>query len=229
MGQRTLINGGPVSRGQVSDAVIASVASGLRLSETTTATVYFAEPVPGSDAGPWLRGSQSDLVLWKSVFGAGKTSYRARKGITTDRNGIYWVRVDGIDNGVATVTNEPSAGRTKGVARRTGQVEAEHVFPLLRGRGVSRFQAKTDEDLQVLVPQRGMHGDPDLPANSPGMHKFLSAFRSHLEARGSYRRDQRGQPYWSLWSTGPYTFSPYKGCLEGDEWREVHRRPGWPG
>ena len=42
------------------------------------------------------------------------------------------------------------------------------------------------------------------------MHKFLSAFRSQLESRGSYRRYQKGRPYWSLWSTGPYTFSPYK-------------------
>ena len=62
------------------DAVIASVASGLRLSETTTATVYFAEPVPGSDAGPWLRGSQSDLVLWKSVFGLVRQATGPGKG-----------------------------------------------------------------------------------------------------------------------------------------------------
>jgi hypothetical protein len=31
-----------------------------------------------------------------------------------------------------------------------------------------------------------------------------------LESRSSYRRFQRGQAWWSLWSTGAYTFAPYK-------------------
>ena len=28
--------------------------------------------------------------------------------------------------------------------------------------------------------------------------------------RSSYRRFQRGKPFWSIWSTGEYTFAPYK-------------------
>lgn len=35
-------------------------------------------------------------------------------------------------------------------------------------------------------------------------------FEPQLAQRGSYRRYQSGQPFWSTWSTGPYTFAPYK-------------------
>jgi hypothetical protein len=60
------------------------------------------------------------------------------------------------------------------------------------------------------VPQRGMHGDPNLPATAPRTHQFLSQFEAWLRQRGSYRRYQARQVFWSTWSTGPYTFSNYK-------------------
>jgi len=55
-----------------------------------------------------------------------------------------------------------------------------------------------------------MHGDPNLPITAPRTHRFLSRFQDDLEKRASYRRYQKGQPYWSTWSTGPYSFSPFK-------------------
>ena len=61
-----------------------------------------------------------------------------------------------------------------------------------------------------------MHGDPDLPAASPHTFKFLNRFKSHLEQRSSLKRFQKGQEFYSLWSTGPYTFSPFKVL-----WREM--------
>jgi len=66
-----------------------------------------------------------------------------------------------------------------------------------------------------------MHGDPDLPSDAPRTHRFLARFEDILESRSSYKRFQlrTGAPYWSLWSTGEYTFSPYKVA-----WRELGGR-----
>jgi hypothetical protein len=170
-----------------------------------------AKPVPGSDAGPWLKGSKAEHKIWATLFNAAQEPhYRARKGITTDLNGVYFVRAESASTGNLRVTNDPNAGRKEGLPRLTRRIEAEHVFPLMRGRGLRPFRAVPDPDFKVLVPQRGMHGDANLPTKAPRTHQFLAAFETWLRRRGSYRRYQSKQPYWSTWSTGPYTFSKYK-------------------
>ncbi len=178
-----------------------------------------AVPVPGGDgARPWLVGSVQDQAVFSKVFAAcRKPEYKARKGITTDRNGIFWCQVMGSAGpGLVTIRNAANIGKTKGIPQITAMVESEHLFPLLRGRGVAPFNAVPETDLSILVPQRGMHGDPDLPTKSPHTFKFLNRFRSYLEQRSSLKRFQKGQEFYSLWSTGPYTFSPFKVL-----WREM--------
>lgn len=178
-----------------------------------------AVPVPGGDGTrPWLVGSAQDQAVFSKVFAAGaKPEYKARKGVTTDRNGIFWVYTTGaIGNNLVTVQNAADIGKTKGLPQITATVESEHLFPLLRGRGVAPFNAVPEADLRILVPQRGMHGDPDLPAASPYTFKFLNRFKNHLEQRSSLKRFQKGQEFYSLWSTGPYTFAPFKVL-----WREM--------
>lgn len=170
-----------------------------------------AQPVPGTDAGPWLKGTATEHEVWRTLFDASRVApYQARKGVTTDLNGVYFVRVESGDANCVWVRNDPTIGRTHGLASTQRLIEKEHVFPLMRGRGLKPFQATLDPDFKIIVPQRGMHGDPSLPLAAPRTHQYFTAFEDHLRTRGSYRRYQQGQPYWSTWSTGPYTFSPYK-------------------
>jgi Putative RNA methylase family UPF0020 len=170
-----------------------------------------AVPIPGSDGGPWLKGTRAQQRRWRHLFDAGgEQAFRGRKGVTTDANGIYFVSVEGAGgDGIVRVRNDPRNGRRQ-LPKRKAAIESEHVFPLLRGRGVSAFQAQPDPDFCILVPQREMHGDPELRATAPKTYNYLARFKSILETRASYRLYQRGKPFWSLWSTGPYTFSPYK-------------------
>lgn len=171
-----------------------------------------AEPVPGTDAGPWLKGTTDQHEMWRTLFEAATPSpYRARKGVTTDRNGIYFLKVRrprGGRSDFVSVVNDPSVGRTPGIPVVTMEIEREHLFPLLRGRGVRPFRAELDTDYKVLVPQRGMHGDAALSSECPKTLRFLSRFRDELEKRASYRRYQKNRPFWSTWSTGSYTFRP---------------------
>lgn len=175
-------------------------------------------PVPGTDAGPWIKGSRAQHRVWKQLFGPSKHKYVARKGITTDANGIFFISVTEVDVETKTCTarNHPEIGRRDDIPQIKAGIEMEHVFPLLRGRGVTAFKAETDPEFSVLVPQRGMHGDLDLPVAHPRTHRYLSRFREVLKARSSYKRFQSKQAWWSLWSTGAYTFAPYKVV-----WREM--------
>lgn len=176
-------------------------------------------PVPGGDGTrPWLVGSLQDQAVFAKVFAAeAKPEYQARKGVTTDRNGIFWVYASdaGIPDALM-VRNAANIGKTKGIPEITAIVDTAHVFPLLRGRGVAPFHAVPEPELRIIMPQRGMHGDPDLADKYPHTYKFLNRFKNHLEQRSSLRRFQKGQPFYSLWSTGPYTFSPFKVL-----WREM--------
>jgi len=176
-----------------------------------------AKPVPGgarNDCRPWLIGTRRDLADVVKVFRRNGKPPEARKGVTTDRNGIFWVDVLEVRGGRARIRNRNEIGRTKGIPRRNGEVEAEHVFPLLRGQDLTPFKAVPSG--HILVPQRGMHGDIALPVHSPLAYAFLKRFKTMLGIRSSLRRFQKGQPWWSLWSTGAYTFAAHKVA-----WREM--------
>ncbi len=180
--------------------------------DTAKHTDLQALPVPGTDSGPWLKGTERQLRTWKRLFDAQLPSeYKARKGVTTDRNGIFFVKVlKKTQNNNVQIRNDPNLGRISNIPTITSTVESTHLFPLVRGRGVSAFHAEVDPEYRILIPQRGMHGDDQLPSNSPLTYSFLAQFKDALLERGSYRRYQRGKPFWSTWSTGQYTFSCYK-------------------
>src|SRR5699024_2604099 len=98
------------------------------------------------------------------------------------------------------------------------RVEKDHIFPLLRGEGVSAFKATPDQTFRIIVPQRGMHGDDDLVTQALKTYRLLKSCRLILKSRSSYKRFQEraGAPWWSLWSTGSYTVAPFKVV-----WREM--------
>lgn len=173
---------------------------------------FQAMPVPGTDAGPWLVGTKAEMQVWPDLFSPSDNfSYRARKGVTTDVNGIFFVNIQPVANRSAVrITNDPSNGRRRDVVKKSAIVEKDDIFPLLRGRDVQRFIATIRPGQCIIVPQRGMFGDKALPATRPRMFRFLSKFRPILEQRSSYQRFQQGKPFWSIWSTGDYTFAPYK-------------------
>jgi len=191
-----------------------SIAQQNNFFATATVRELLACPMPGleQEGGPWLKGTKEEHAIWQRLFAPGERYYKARKGVTTDRNGIFWLQIQGVnaDKTLCRVQNAATIGRTTGIPTVQGNVESEHVFPLLRGRGVSAFRAVPEPELHILVPQRGMHGDPDLPITHPHTYAFLRHFESYLRQRSSLRRFQKNQPYWSLWSTGNYTFAPYK-------------------
>lgn len=169
-----------------------------------------AIPVPGSDAGPWLVGTSEQINLWADLF-SDTVTYKARKGVTTDANGIFFVTTDASEiKDSVRISNDPTVGRRGGIAKRSLTIEKDDVFPLLRGRDIHRFKATVPHNQAVVIPQRGMFGDEELPRTRPRTYSYLASFKTILENRSSYRRFQSGKPFWSIWSTGAYTFSPYK-------------------
>lgn len=184
--------------------------------QNTTYTDLWALPVPGQGCRPWLVATAEQHKKIKNAFATSNPHYVARKGVCTDRNGIYWVYTLSASETDVTIRNASSIGRTKGIPEVQMRIEKKHVYPLLRGRNVRPFSATVDPELSIVVPQPHMYGDPDLPAHSPKTFRFLSNFKDTLLKRSSYKRYQDGHPFYSLWNVGRYTFSPFKVL-----WREM--------
>ncbi len=185
--------------------------SASQFSEEARYDDLFAAPVPGSDAGPWLKGTLAQHAVWTHLFRNGERSYRARKGVTTDCNGAFFVKATPTTQpDKCVITNDPSLGRKQELPLVREVIETRYLYPLLRGRGLKAFSVQPDPAYRVIVPQSGMHGDPELPVNAPNTYRYLSRFEGILRNRSSYRRFQPSRPFWSLWSTGEYTFAPFK-------------------
>ncbi len=145
----------------------------------------------------------------------GSSDYVARKGVDCSANGCFWVEpVAERGDGLVVVANF-----TEGAKRRVdsveGAVEAELLFPLLRGRDVERFKATPN--LRILLAHRVHDGDKAIPektlkAECPRAYAFLHQFKAILETRKSYLKFLKpaGQPFYATFDTGDYTFSRIK-------------------
>ena len=106
--------------------------SWANFNEAAIPTDLLAQPVYGTDEGPWLKGTALQHQQWPPMFNTekDKPSYRARKGVCTDRNGIFFVEVNkNRVEGTCSITNNPKLGRNPNIQPvKRATVEAEHVF-----------------------------------------------------------------------------------------------------
>lgn len=94
----------------------------------------------------------------------------------------------------------------------TVDVEAEHVFPLLKGSDVANGVILPRK--AVVVTQRNLGDDTSsLRTTAPRTWEYLHRHRQQLDARKS--RIYHGQPKFSIFGIGDYAFAPYKVAICG--------------
>lgn len=178
-----------------------------------TATRYLkAQSIDGSPQGSWISARPKALKALKNVVG--EAHYQARAGSCTWLNGAYWGRIEAAKRGCVKFSNLDDVGKTE-VEAVEAEIESDLVYPLLRGRNVKRWGS--DRTAYILVPQ-----DPKQPSKGiaqtvfqskfPKASAYLSKFKHQLESRSGYKKYLKpvGEPFYSLYNVGPYTFAPYK-------------------
>lgn len=186
--------------------------------EATGRTEMSAYPIY-ADGGPWLTVTPEHINQCVQLINhKGEYNYPARKGICTDRNGIYYGAVlEKRGQQDVVFENNPLLGRTAGIPIIRSVLEKDLVYPIARGREVSAFSWEFG-NVYGIVPQEKMDGFPE-DIMRLKYNKTLRFFREfennnlhHLTTRGSYRRYQamRNAPFYSSWNVGEYTFAPYK-------------------
>ncbi len=173
------------------------------------------------NGGPWLTMERALLPAVQRMIG--KSNYHARKGITSDLNGVYWIEVlSRRADGNLLFRNLNAIGKHS-VAPFESIIEPGLVFPLVRGRDAKPFYTE-DSHIYVIVPQDGMRGylETQMRHAYRNALDYFRRYKPQLETRSSYKRYHIARngtalgPYYSLWNVGLYTFAPHKVV-----WREV--------
>ncbi len=102
-------------------------------------------------------------------------------------------------------------GLTNGLGESV-ELEAEHVFPLLKGSDLANGRLVPRR--RVIVTQRSLRADTRrLREQAPNLWKYLEDHQEWLAARKS--SIYRGQPPYAIFGVGEYSFAPFKVAICG--------------
>ena len=152
----------------------------------------------------------------------GKNFYKARAGVCTWLNGVYWV--DKIDNESAgSVSDNTSKIRNLGKCGKKklkiidSEIENDLLYNCLRARNLKDFSPVLEN--YIIVPQ--LREDFSKPIdedhfskNYPLAMNYFSLFKDDLLARSGYGKFLVGKPFFSLYNIGDYTRAPIKICWQ---------------
>lgn len=162
-------------------------------------------------ASPWLTGSPRTLNGVRNVLG--KSDYKGFAGSCTWMNGIYWVSViKRLRDGEFLIENLSEVGKIK-VEHVTASIEADLLYPLLRGRDVDRWKAQPSAYILLSQDVRTRTGVPEMvmKRDQPKTYEYFKRFEAQLRKRSGFRRYfDLSDPFYSIYNVGPYTVSPWK-------------------
>jgi SAM-dependent methyltransferase len=176
--------------------------------------IFGAEPVDARDkTSAWLTGRPLAIKAVKKVLG--KSDYQAHEGVNTGgANGVYWLEImERLPNGLVRVLNITKGQRRK-VESAPAVVEADLLYPLLRGGDVQKWHAETKAWILVThLPDMKLKAIPEeeMQLQYENTYHYLKQFEDVLRQRAAYKRYfSKDAPFYSMFDVGTYTFAPYK-------------------
>ena len=187
----------------------------------TTRHAFGALPVnPELPNSPWLTATPAALIGIRKVLGQSK--YKASAGCTTWLNGVYWVKkIESLSGGNTLIENLGDIGDIK-VNTVQAAIEAELVYPLLRGRDVSRWSAKPSVSIVLAQDPETRTGvsETEMKRKRPKTFAYFKQFESQLRNRSGYKKYfKTTSPFYTIYNVGPYTLAPWKVV-----WRDMGSR-----
>jgi hypothetical protein len=154
-----------------------------------------------------------------AIFLKGSSPYLAlaHRGTISDCARVYWVKVDKFapetNRALIRTLSEDELTQARKVGPVQGAwIEADFLFPLVRGRDVGRYSYCTQGWYQ-LIPNNHYEEVLDEEAFAdqyPLTYSYLKRYEPILRERSSYKRYQSHLPFYVIYCVGHYTFSPFK-------------------
>jgi Eco57I restriction-modification methylase len=168
---------------------------------------------------PWMTLPHGIASALRKVTGS--SPYRAREGVNTEgANAVYWLRVREKLGSSLLLGENVTEGAKKKVKQQPVRVESDLVYPLLRGRDVSRWHAKPSLYILITHPSsdpKSAYEESHFRTQFPKAYAYLSEHKELLKRRVLIRK--LGWAWYALGKIGPYTFAPFKVV-----WREQAQR-----
>jgi hypothetical protein len=163
-------------------------------------------------SSPWLSGEQS--VVNKLHKMVGKSHYKARKGVDTSLNQVFWVKAIQAKGTLVQVQNCQSRGRSNVRQRTDIWVEKGCLYPVLRGQNFTKWKYEIDLD-QILLYDANTGKPLDKATANKRFPKAVKYFSTSdyiplLEKRAIYQKHLSHYPNYSCFDIGPYSFSEFK-------------------
>jgi len=175
-----------------------------------------AEPIRDNVLGSsWFISDSRKIKILKALVG--HSSYRARKGVDFSLNDLYWGKISKSKiKGNILFENQADIGRKK-LKFYQVSLEADVIFPILRGKDMGRWKAKPEFIAIIPYDNSGKCIQIDELKNKfPNTYKFFyktdQEITKWLETRGIYQKHLKyaNVPVHGLYDIGEYTFSKYK-------------------
>lgn len=183
-------------------------------SQRITFRVWNAEPVDEQDsASPWITARPKALRALRKVIG--KSDYTAHEGINTGgANSIFWLEILGTRPGGALMVANVTEGAKRPVPNTQAAIEEDLVYPLVRGRDVSRWRANASCHILIAQDPKTRTGidQTTMQRSYPKTFAYLKKFEKILAGRKTRvvkHLTQRGA-FYSMFAVGEYTMAPWK-------------------
>ncbi|MBN1318255.1 MAG: hypothetical protein JXA42_22430, partial [Anaerolineales bacterium] len=184
----------------------------------TQVNIEKGEACPISDFGsPLWTG---DMETFKSIqFLRGESPYleSAHRGVIGDMNRVFWVKVEKYapetNRALIRTLGEDEYPRARVVEPTHGAwIEADLLFPLLRGNEVCRYSYEMTGWHQIIPNShyRDFESEDEFSEKYPAAYSYFLNYRDLLLARSTFRRYSSQLPFYSVFCVGDYSFSPYK-------------------
>ncbi|HXG65171.1 MAG TPA: N-6 DNA methylase, partial [Blastocatellia bacterium] len=162
---------------------------------------------------PWLTLPSKAMEGVQKALG--KSHYTAHAGAYTGGlNGCFWIRIlHKLKDDYLLIENLHDVGKIK-VEHVQTVIEPDLVYPLLRGRDVSRWYAEPSAHIILAQDPEARRGIPEteMKRKYPKTYAYLKKFEPQLRKRASssVRRLMDSGAFYSMFAVGPYTMAPYK-------------------
>jgi hypothetical protein len=130
---------------------------------------------------------------------------------------VFWVKVEKYsletNRALIRTLREDELPGARGINPIEGiWIEADVLFPLLRGREVGRYCTDPAGWYQI-IPNRHyakFESEDEFADKYPATYSYLLNYAHLLPERSTYKRYQRGLPSYCIYCVGDYSFKPYK-------------------
>lgn len=187
--------------------------------EKIEAKQWRAQPINSDEPqSPWLTARPKALEALQNIFGT--SPYKAHAGPCTWANGVYWLRItDKRKDGAVIVENVTDSAKRE-VEKVHVALESDLIYPILRGRDISRWATSASLYLlQVQDPVKRRGYDEDwFKQTLPLTYGYLKTFEVALKERSGFRKffcdggdiRKAKAPFYTIYNVGQYTLSPFK-------------------